>query len=61
MKIEKIKERLLVNWKTTSISLLITAVSLFLLIKGYATWEQLLGFWTVSGLLAWVKDTIFKA
>ena len=61
MKIEKIKERLLVNWKTTSISLLIIAVSLFLLINGYATWDQLIGVWTASGLLAWVKDSIFKA
>ena len=60
MKIANVKERLIDNWKTTTISLLITAVSIYLLAKGYATWDQLIGFWTASGLLAWVKDTIFK-
>jgi len=61
MKLENVKNRLFVNRKTTLISLLITAVSIYLLAKGYATWDQLIGFWTVSGLLAWVKDSIFKA
>lgn len=33
---------------------------MLLLRFGYASWDQLIGFWTVSGLLTWVKDTIFK-
>lgn len=60
MKTANVKERLIDNWKTTAISALIIVVSILLLVLGFATWDQLIGFWTASGLLAWVKDTIFK-
>lgn len=54
------KHRIIDNWKTTSIGVVILAISMVLLYTKQATWDQLLGFWTVSGLLGWVKDTIFK-
>lgn len=58
---ERVKERVVGNHRTTIIGLIILALSVFVLIKGYATWDQVVGFMTLSGVLAWVKDTIFKA
>lgn len=55
-----IKERVVKNYKTTLLGVIIAAVSVIALKKGYATWDQIVGFLTLSGLLTWVKDTIFK-
>ena len=54
------KKRIILNWKSTAIGLAIAVASGLALYFKFATWDQLTGFWTVSGLLAYVKDTIFK-
>jgi len=54
------KTRILTNWKSSLIGLLIAAVSIAAVVFKYATWEEAIGFLTLSGLLTWVKDTIFK-
>lgn len=55
-----IKERIVKNYKTTLLGVVIAGLSIIALKKGYATWDQIIGFLTLSGLLTWVKDTIFK-
>lgn len=55
-----IKERIVKNYKTTLLGVVIACLSIIALKKGYATWDQIIGFLTLSGLLTWVKDTIFK-
>jgi len=54
------KTRILTNWKSSIIGLLIAAVTLAAVAFKYATWEEAVGFLTLSGLLTWVKDSIFK-
>ena len=54
------KKRIIDNWKTSLIALFIVLIMGVLLYFDKVTWEESLGFLTLSGLLAWVKDTIFK-
>ena len=54
------RKRILTNWKSTALGLAVAVASALALYFKYATWDQLIGFWTVSGLLAYVKDSIFK-
>jgi len=54
------RSRIIKNWKTTAIASAIFTVSLALLVLKYVTWDQCVGFWVTSGLLTWVRDSIFK-
>ena len=55
------KKRILDNLKTTALGCSIAAVSLALVWFGKATFAEVSGFFVASGLLVWVKDSIFKA
>lgn len=54
------KKRIINNWKTTVLGIVILAICILAIVYKYATWDEVIGFMTLSGLLAWVKDTIFK-
>lgn len=54
------KDRIINNWKSTLLGCIIALGSIVLVWTGKATLEQVSGFLLTSGLLAWVKDTIFK-
>lgn len=54
------KDRVIKNWRSSLVALLIVAACAAGLYFKYATWDQVIGFLGMSGLLAWAKDTIFK-
>lgn len=54
------KDRIISNWKSTFVGLFILIACFLAIIFKYATLDEVIGFMTLSGLLAWVKDTIFK-
>jgi len=55
------KKRVVDNWKSTLIGAVIAICCGLAMYYKYATFDQVVGFLTVSGLLAWVKDSIFHA
>ncbi len=54
------KYRIIKNWQTTLIGVLISGVCVYLIVTKHATFAECSGFFIASGLMAWVKDTIFK-
>lgn len=54
------KNRIFNNPKSTLVGLMIAGICLYLRLKGYATTAEISGFLVASGLLAWVRDSIFK-
>lgn len=54
------KNRIIDNWKATLLGFGILTVSLALVWFGKATFTEVSGFLLTSGLLLWVKDSIFK-
>lgn len=54
------KNRIFGNWKTTILGCSIAVISIALVWFGKATFTEVSGFLLASGLLAWVKDSIFK-
>ena len=54
------RSRLLENWKTSLLGLIIFAACGVAVYTKMATFAEVVGFLTTSGLLMWVKDTIFK-
>ena len=54
------KNRILENWKSSLLGLLIFAACGVAVYTKMATFAEVVGFLTTSGLLMWVKDTIFK-
>lgn len=54
------KHRIIDNWKATTLGVVMALVSLALVWFGKATFAEVSGFFVASGLLVWVKDTIFK-
>ena len=54
------KKRLIENWKSSLLGLLIFAACGVAVYTKVATFAEVVGFLTTSGLLMWVKDTIFK-
>ena len=55
------KNRIIDNWKTTLIGCTIGLVSIALVWFGKATFTEVSGFLVASGLMVWVKDSMFKA
>ena len=53
------KNRIIDNWKTTLLGCSIAAVSIGLVWFGKATFAEVSGFLVASGLMVWVKDSIF--
>ena len=54
------KNRILNNWKSTLMGVVIALTCAALVITKQATFAEVSGFLIASGLLAWVKDSIFK-
>jgi hypothetical protein len=54
------KKRIIDNWKATLLGVVIALTCGALVITKQATFAEVSGFLTLSGLLAWVKDSIFK-
>lgn len=54
------KHRIIDNWKATALGVVMALVSLALVWFGKATFAEVSGFFVASGLLVWVKDSIFK-
>lgn len=54
------KTRVITNWKTTVLAVLILISCGLAIWFKVANWTEVIGFMTLSGLLAWVKDSIFK-
>lgn len=57
---KEMKERIISNWKATIIGLIIAGMCIFLILTKHATFSECSGFFIASGLMMWVKDTIFK-
>ena len=53
-------DRILKNWKSSILGLIIIAACCAAVYTKLATFSEVVGFLTTSGLLMWVKDTIFK-
>lgn len=54
------KNRIIQNWKSTLLGAVILAGTFTLVGMKVITWTEAIGFITLSGLLAWVKDSVFK-
>lgn len=54
------KARVIDNWKSSAVAVLILALCGLALWLKLATWSEVAGFMALSGVMAWVKDTIFK-
>ena len=54
------KNRILENWRTSLLGLIILFACGVAVYTKVATFAEVVGFLTTSGLLMWVKDTIFK-
>ena len=54
------KKRIIDNWKSTLMGAIIALTCTALVITKQATFAEVSGFLIASGLLAWVKDSIFK-
>ena len=54
------KNRIIENWKTTIVGCSIGLVSIAFVWFGKATFAEVSGFFVASGLMIWVKDSIFK-
>jgi len=59
-KIDSMKKRIIENWKSTLLGAVILAGSFTLVGMKIITWAEAIGFITLSGLLAWVQDSVFK-
>jgi len=56
----KIWDRVITNWKSTLLAIVVAVLCGLALYMKWATWDQLIGFLTTIGLLSWVRDTVFK-
>ena len=54
------KDRFLNNYKSTLLGLLILAICAILIYTNKATFAEVSGFLVSSGMLMYVKDSIFK-
>lgn len=54
------KDRILNNFKSTILGLIILAICVVLIYTNKATFAEVSGFLVSSGLLMYVKDSIFK-
>lgn len=54
------RNRIINNWKTTLVGCSIGLVSIAFVWFGKATFAEVSGFFVSSGLMIWVKDSIFK-
>lgn len=53
------KRRIIINWKTTAVGILIVTLSVLAVVYKYATWSEVVGFITTAGVMTWTRDTFF--
>lgn len=53
------KTRIITNWKTTLVGVVIVTLSVLAVVYKYATWSEVVGFMTTAGVMAWARDTFF--